>query len=154
MLGYAVARSPGLAGLLVAFGAVGAVLLLAVLVRRLDELLPWALAPLGVVYAISLFAAGGGIDEAAPLVATALLLCGELATWSLDARWSIPAEQGVELRRAAALGALALAGLVASAAVVASAAAPAGGGLAWTTLGAASAVGIVGVAVALLRRTG
>jgi hypothetical protein len=58
------------------------------------------------------------------------------------------------LRRAAALAALALAGLVASAAVVAATVAPAGSGLAWTTLGAASAVGAVGVAVALLRRTG
>jgi hypothetical protein len=153
VLAYAAARSPGLAGLLVALGLLGGVLLLAVLVRGFEELLPWALAPLGLVYAISLFVGGGGIDEAAPLVATVLLLCGELAAWSLDARWRIRADEGVVLRRAAALAALALAGLVASAAVVAAAVAPAGSGLAWTTLGAASAVGVVGVAVALLRRT-
>jgi len=96
--------------------------------------------------------AGGGVDDAAPLVATGLLLCGELAAWSLDARWRIAEDETVVRRRALAVGALALAGLAASALVVAVALAPAGRGVAWTTLGAASAVGVVGAAVALLRR--
>ena len=154
MVAYAAARTPQVAGLLVALGGLGGVLLLAVLVRGIEELLAWALAPLGVVYGVSLAISGGRVDEAAPLVACALLLCGELAAWSLDARWRIAADADVVRRRAFALGALVLAGLVASAAVVAVAAAPAGRGLAWTTLGAAAAVGAVGAAVALLRREG
>jgi hypothetical protein len=155
VVAYAAARTPGLAGLLVALGCLGGVLLLTVLARSVPELLAWAIAPAGVVYAISLFVAGGAIDDAAPLVATALLLCGELAAWSLDARWRISAaDERVRRARAAAVGALALSGLAASAAVVAVAAAPAGTGLAWTTLGAAAAVGAVGVTVAVLRRTG
>ena len=153
MLAYAAARTPGLAGLLVALGCLGGVLLLAVLVRGMEELLTWALAPLGVVYAVSVAVKGGGVDERVPLVATALLLCGELAAWSFEARWPIAAEGAVVRRRALALGALALAGLVASALVIAAAVAPAERGLAWTTLGAAAAVGALGATVALLRRT-
>ena len=152
VLAWAAARSPGLAGLLAALGGLGGVLLLGVLVRGMQELLAWALGTLGVVYAVSLVVAGGGVDDAAPLVATGLLLCGELAAWSLDARWRIAEDETVVRRRALAVGALALAGLAASALVVAVALAPAGRGVAWTTLGAASAVGVVGAAVALLRR--
>ena len=153
MLAYAAARVPSFAALVAAIGAFGAVLLAFVLVRRTDDLLPWALAVLAVAYTISLFVHGAAVDEAAPLVAAGLLLCGELAAWSLDERYAIAAERAVVLRRALALGALVLAGLGASAAVVAFTASSAGNGLAWTALGAAAAVLVVGVVARLARRT-
>jgi hypothetical protein len=152
VLAYAAARAPNVAALVAGIGAVGAVLLAFVLVRSADELLPWALVFLGGAYAVSLFVHGASVDEGAPLVAAGLLLCGELAAWSLDERHAIAAERDVVLRRAVALAALALAGLGAAAAVIAFAAAPAGGGLGWTVLGAAAAVLVVGLAAQLARR--
>jgi hypothetical protein len=149
---YAVARTSGVGGLVAGIGAVGAALLAAVLVRGAQELLAWSLATLGAAYAVSLAVSGRAVDEAAPLVAAALLLCGELAAWSLDERWPIAAEAAVVRRRAVALGTLGAAGLVAAAAVIAVAAAPAGRGLAWTTLGAAAAVCAVGAGVAIARQ--
>ena len=153
MLAYAAVRAHALAGLLVALGALGGVLLLAVLLRGLEELLAWALAVLALVYVVSVVVDTSRVDDAAPLVATALLLCGELAAWSLDARWRIAAEGSLVRRRVVALTGLALGGLTASALVIASAATRPGRGLAWTTLGAAAAVGVIGIAVAALRRS-
>jgi hypothetical protein len=129
------------------------VLLAVVLVRGVQELLGWSLATLGGAYAVSLAVSGRAVDEAAPLVAVALLLCAELAAWALDERWRIAAEPAVVRRRAVALAILAGAGLAAAAAVVAVAAAPAGRGLAWVTLGAAAAVCAVGAGVAVARRS-
>jgi hypothetical protein len=152
VLAYAISRDAGIAGLVAAIGALGAVMLGAVLLRGIVELLAWSLGMLGAAYALALVVRGSAVDERAPLVAIALLLCGELAAWSLDARWRIAAVGLVTWRRAFALGALALAGLTAAALAVAVAAAPAGRGLAWTTLGAMAAVAAVGVAVAVMRR--
>jgi hypothetical protein len=125
-----------------------------VLVRGTQELLAWSLGVLGAAYGVSLAVHRGSVDEAVPLVAAALLLCGELAAWSLDERLRIEAGRAVMARRAAAVAVLVGAGLAAAAAVVAVAAAPAGRGLAWTTLGAAAAVGAVGAVVAVSRRSG
>src|SRR6202008_3118654 len=50
-----------------------------------------------------------------PVVALLLLLCGELAAWSLDERPRILTSDLLEWRRGAALGGMALAGIVASA---------------------------------------
>ena len=153
MLAYAAARVPPFAALVAAIGVFGALLLVFVLVRHADDLLPWALAVLAVAYAVSLFVHGSAVDEGAPLVAAGLLLCGELAAWSLDERHAIAAERDVVLRRGLALGALVLAGLGAAVAVIAFAASPAGGGLAWTALGAVAAVLVVGTVAELVRRT-
>jgi hypothetical protein len=123
-----------------------------VLVRGARELLSWSLGVLAGAYAVSIGIHSGSVDEAVPLVAVGLLLCGELAAWSLDERVRIAAEPGVLARRAVAIAVLAGAGLIAAAAVVAIAAAPAGEGLAWTGIGAAAAVGAVGIVVAVARR--
>jgi hypothetical protein len=149
---YAIARASEVGGLVAGIAALGAALLAVVLVRGVQELLAWALATLGGAYAASLAVSGRAVDEAAPLVAVAFLLCGELAAWSLDERWRIAAEAAVLRRRVVALAMLAGAGLVASAAVIAVAAAPGGSGLAWTTLGAAAAVCAVGAGVVVARR--
>jgi hypothetical protein len=154
VLAYGVWRAGNLRGLAAAIGVLGAVLLGAVLLRGVQELLSWSLGVLGGAYAVSIGVHGGSVDEAVPLVAVGLLLCGELAAWSLDERVPIDAEPGVHARRATAIGTLAGAGLVAATAVVAIAAAPAGNGLAWTGIGAAAAVGAVGIGVAVARRSG
>jgi hypothetical protein len=152
VLAYAIGRAGDLAGLAAATGALGAVFLAAVLVRGARELLAWSLGVLGGAYAMSIGIHTGSVDEAVPLVAVGLLLCGELAAWSLDERVRVTAEPGVLARRAGAIGVLAGAGLIAASAVVAIAAAPAGDGLAWTAIGAAAAVGTVAIVVAVARR--
>jgi hypothetical protein len=135
-----------------ALGSAGGLLLVVVLTRANATLVPWPLACLGIAYGVGLVVRGSSLDGAAPLVAVGLLLCGELAAWSIDERLHISAERAVRRARAVALGALALASLALAALVVALAAAPAGNGLAWTVFGAAGAVAVVGLAVRLARR--
>jgi hypothetical protein len=146
VVAYAATRQPPIAIVAVLLGGVGALMFLFVLVRQVDELLPWSLALVGVAYTIAILARGSGVDEGAPLVGVALLLCAELATWSLDERRAIAAERAVVVARATALAVLAIAGLGVGALVLALAAAPVGGGLAWTALGAAAAVLVVAIA--------
>jgi hypothetical protein len=151
VLAYACARDTDIAPVTGVIGGLGAVLLLFALLRRVDDAMPWALVLLGGAYAIPLFVRGSAIDEGAPLVAAGLLLCSELAAWSFDERWRIKAERVVVVARGTAVALLVLAGLGASALVVALAAAPIGGGLAWTVLGAAAVVLVVGLATRLSR---
>jgi hypothetical protein len=94
----------------------------------------------------------GHVDGTAPLVAVLLLLCAELAAWSLDERWRMQADAALAWRRGAAVGALALAGLVVSTGVVALSAVPASHGLALTAAGAAAAVGAAGIGIWVARR--
>jgi len=137
--------------LTVALGCVGGLFLALVLVKAADDLLSWALALVGVAYALALLTRGAGVDETAPLVGAGLLLCGELATWSLDERWHVRAERALVLGRAAAVAALVVAGLAAAAIVVALAAVPTGAGLAWTVAGALAAALVLGLAARLAR---
>jgi hypothetical protein len=150
VLAYAAVREPKLAGFICGIGAIGAVLLAYALVRKHDELLPWAVILLGIAYTLSLVLHRSVVDGGAPLVAVGLLLCAELAAWSIDEQFSIPAERAVVLARASALAALVVGGLVVATLVVALSLVPASG-LAWTVLGAAAAVGVVGMAVRLAR---
>lgn len=152
VVAYTLTRGGPLVGILAVFDAIGAAILCAVLWRGSLELLPWALATGGGAYAGTLYLAGHHTDEAVPLVAAALLVCGELAAWSLDTRWHVTAEAAVLRRRALGLAALVGAGLVASGAVIVFSGAAVGSGLVLTTLGAAAAVGSVGAGVALLVR--
>jgi hypothetical protein len=85
-------------------------------------------------------------------VAVLLLLCGELAAWSVDERHPVPSEEPLGWHRAAALAALALAGLAASALVVALAAVPGGHGLVWTAAGGLAAAGATGAGIWLAFR--
>jgi len=119
---------------------------------RGGALLGLALWLAGAIYVAGIVAAGRAVDATAPVVAVLLLLCGELATWSLDERLRIRADDLLAWRRGVALVGLALAGLVASALILALEAVPAGHGLFWTALGAAAAVGAAGSAVVLARR--
>ena len=151
MLAYVCTRDARFVPVTAAVCGIGCVLLLFARLRRVDDALPWAIVLLGGAYAIPLFVRGNGIDEGAPLVGAGLLLCSELAVWSFDERWRIRAERAVVIARGTAVALLVLAGLGASALVLALAAAPIGGGLAWTVLGAAAAVIVVGLAARLSR---
>ena len=151
MVAYVTTRQPPVALLLGIVGALGALMLCLVLVRGWDELLPWALLVLAVTYAAAIASRGAEIDHAAPLVAAGLLLCSELAAWSIDERFAIAAERAVVVSRAVAVGLLTVAGLAVSALVLSLAAAPVGGGLAWTFLGAAAALLVVALALLLAR---
>ena len=153
MLAYEVARSSKALPATGPLGGAGALLLVFLLVRARAELVAWPAASLGVAYAVELVIRGTRVDDAAPLVAVGLLLCGELAAWSIDERLPVAVEWAVTRARAVALGVLAFGSLAVAALVVALASAPTGSGLAWTVVGAASAVAVVGIAVTLARRS-
>jgi hypothetical protein len=129
----------------------GAVLLVAALVFR-GWGLGAALFLAGATYVAAVAAAGGAVDGSAPLVAVLLLLCGELAAWSVDARAEIRADEPLAWRRGLGLGALTLAGLALAALVVALSAVGPSQGLGWTVLGAAAAVGAAGTGIWVARR--
>jgi len=128
--------------------------LLAVALVRGGGTLGLALFLGGATYVAFLVAEHGRVDATAPLVATLLLLCGELTAWSLDERWEIRDEDGLEWRRGGALAILALAGLAVSALLVALSAVPSSHGLAWTVAGAAAAVGAAGTGIWVAGRAG
>jgi hypothetical protein len=147
----ALTRDGSAAAALAPGAAVGVVLLLAALVLG-GPFLGLALWIAGATYVAGVVAAGRTVDATAPVVAVLLLLCGELAAWSLDERLRIRADDLLAWRRGASIGALVLAGLVASALVLALSAVHAGHSLFWTALGAAAAIGAAGTAVGLVRR--
>jgi hypothetical protein len=106
----------------------------------------------GGTYVAFLVAYHHRIDAAAPLMAVLLLLCGELAAWSLDERWRMRTDPALVRRRAGAVGVLALGGLALATLALALTAAPAAHGLEWTLLGAIAAVAAAGTGILLARR--
>jgi hypothetical protein len=151
VLAYAASRDLELAPVIAIVGGIGALLLLFVIMRRAEDVLPWSILMLGIAYSLSLVTHRRGVDEVAPLVAGGLLLAAELATWSCVERREIRVERRVLVARGAAIALLVVGGAGVAALVLALAAAPVGGGLAWTILGAASAVGVIGLATRLAR---
>jgi hypothetical protein len=131
-------------------GGAGGLLLGLVLVRGADELLGSALLLVASAYVLGLLVGRRSLDDGAPLVGAGLLLCAELATWSLELRFRIALEPALRLQRARAVGLLVFAGLAAASLVVVVAATSVGGGLAWAVLGSAAAVGAIALA-ALVR---
>lgn len=132
--------------------AVGTLLLLAALLLLGGRGLGISLFLGGAIYVAFVAHDEGHVDGTAPLVAVLLLLCAELAAWSLDERWRMQADESLAWRRGAAVGALALSGLVVSTVVVALSAVPASHGLALTAAGAAAAVAAAGVGIWVARR--
>jgi len=147
----ALSRAPSPVVAFVPGVGLGAVLLVAALFFRSGGL-GGALFLAGATYVAAVAAAGGGADGSAPLVAVLLLLCGELAAWSVDERFEIRPEPEVTLRRGMAVTALALAGLAVATLVVALSAVPPSHGLGWTVLGATAAVGAASTAIWVARR--
>jgi hypothetical protein len=151
VVAYAASRDLALAPVISIIGGIGALLLLFVILRRAEDVLAWSLLMLGVAYSLSLVTHRHGVDEVSPLVAGGALLAAELATWSCAERREIRVERAVLVARGVAIALLVMAGAGVSALVLALAAAPVGGGLAWTIVGAASAVGVIGLATRLAR---
>ncbi len=106
----------------------------------------------GATYVAAVVAAGSATDASAPLVAVLLLLCGELAAWSLDARLEIQAAPALALLRGAAVATLGLSGLAVAALVVSLSAVGPNHGLAWTLLGAAAALAAAGTGIWVAHR--
>jgi hypothetical protein len=129
----------------------GTLLLVTALVFR-GHGLGGALFLAGATYVAAVAAAGDRVDGSAPLVAVLLLLCGELAAWSLDERWGIRAEQQASWRRGAAIVGLSLGGLAVATLVVALSAVPPNHGLGWTVVGGAAAIGAAGTGIWVARR--
>jgi hypothetical protein len=149
---YAVTRDSTAAPATGGLAGVGVLVLVYALVRGHEAAVAPSLALLGFGYTVATLAHGHGIDQAAPLVAVALLLAGELAAWSIAERDAITADRFVWSSRAVGVAGLALGGLAIATLVVALSAAPAGGGLGWTVLGAAATVAAIGLAAVLARR--
>ena len=151
VLAYAASRDLRLAPVIAIVGGIGAMMLLFVIVRRAEDVLAWSILTLGTAYSLTLVTHRRGVDEVAPLVAGGLLLVAELATWSCAERREIRVERRVLVARGVAIAMLVVGGVAVSALVLGLAAAPVGGGLGWTILGAASAVGVIGLATRLAR---
>jgi hypothetical protein len=149
---YLVARDATAAPATGGIGGLGLVVLAYAVVRAQEAALVPALALQGVAYTIAVLVHGSETDQGAPLVATALLLAGELAAWSISERDAIPVERSVWTARATGVTGLTLGGLAVATLVVALAAAPAGRGLGWTTLGAAATVAAIALATVFGRR--
>ena len=151
VVAYAASRDLEIAPVIGIVGGIGAVLLLFVVMRRAEDVLAWSILMLGVAYSLSLVTHRRGVDEVSPLVAGGMLLAAELATWSCAERREIRVERRVLVSRGAAIALLVIGGIGVSTLVLGLAAAPVGGGLGWTILGAASAVGVIGLATRLAR---
>jgi hypothetical protein len=135
----------------VPFGVVGVLLVAGAVVRPAATLVPWGLASLGGAYALALVVSDRDLDVGAGFVAAGLLLVGELAFWSVEARdWPEEDSAAARVRLAGAL-ILALAGAtIGTLLVAAGAAVPADLGLVQVA-GALGAVGAL-LALALLAR--
>lgn len=151
VLAYAASRDLELAPVIAIVGGIGTLLLLFVVMRRAEDVLAWSILMLGLAYSLSLVTHRHGVDEVAPLVAGGMLLAAELATWSCAERREIRVDRQVLLARGVAIALLVVGGVGVAALVLGLAAAPVGGGLGWTILGAASAVGVIGLATRLTR---
>ena len=149
---YVVMRDATAAPATGGIGASGLLVLAYALGRGRVAAVAPALAMQGFAYTIMLLVHGRAIDQGAPLVAAGLLLAGELAAWSISERDGIDAERRVWASRGIGVTGLTLGGLAVATLVVALAAAPAGGGLAWTTLGATATVAAIALATVFARR--
>ena len=147
---YAALHAGRFAEVVVAIGAVGAIVLALALATRFAPPVAWAVAVLGTAYAVALVLRGGTIDAAAPAVAVGLLLVAELAYWSIER--AVPTEAGLLGRRAGHVLIAALAGSGAAALALAVSEVATGGGLAVEALGVAAAGAVLALVAALARR--
>jgi hypothetical protein len=82
-------------------GALAFLALVAAIVLAWSQLVPVAAALAGGLYGLELAIADAPLDVVAPAVAAALLLCAELAYWSLEERRRWRGDAGDGVRRAA-----------------------------------------------------
>jgi hypothetical protein len=147
---YAAAASDRAAGLLAALGGTGVAILALGAMARVPEAVPAGIVLVAAEYAVFLAVRGDAVDAAAPLVAGALVLAGELAYSALEPPLA-PAPAVLRVWRAlrsvvTVAGAALVAALVLLAAV-----AGVGSGTAFQLLGIVAAVAAAGL-LALLAR--
>jgi hypothetical protein len=117
--------------------------LVAAIVLGWAPLVPVAAALAGGLYGVELAIADAPLDVVAPAVAAGLLLCAELAYWSLEERVRWRGEAGDGLRRVALVALLAVGALFVAAVLLALVDAVRARGLALDLLGAAAAVTVL-----------
>jgi hypothetical protein len=132
-------------------GAVAFLALVAGIVLARPALVPLAAALAGGVYGVELAIADAPLDVAAPAVAAALLLCTELAYWSLEERTRWRGDAGDGLRRAAVVALLGVAALFVAALLLALVDAVRARGLALDLLGAIAAVTVLATVLVVAR---
>jgi len=135
----------------VRIGAIAFLALVAGIVLGWSPLVPGAAAIGGGLYAAELAIGDAPLDVTAPAVAAGLLLCTELAYWSLDERTRWRGSAGDGLRRAAFVALLGVAALLVAAVLLALVDAVRARGLALDLLGAAAAAAAVAAVLAVAR---
>lgn len=128
--------------------ALAVVLLAGALLSARWPPIPLALLVLGGLYVLP----DGDRALPSPLYASALLVIGELAFWSLDARLRLRAEPGTDAPRLVALLVVAAASVPVGALALLAGSADVDRSAALTGLGAAAIAGCVGVLLVLSRR--
>jgi hypothetical protein len=132
-------------------GAVAFVALVAGIVLGWAPMIPLAAVLAGGLYAAELAVADAPLDVAAPAIAAGLLLCTELAYWSLEERTRWRGEAGDGLRRVAFVALLGIAALMVAAVLLALVDAVRAHGLALDLLGATAAVAVVATVLVITR---
>jgi hypothetical protein len=131
--------------------AVAFLALVAAIVLGWSALAAVAAALAGGLYGVELAIADAPLDVAAPAVAAALLLCVELAYWSLEERMRWRGEAGDGLRRVALVALLGVAALLVAAALLVLVDAVRARGLALDLLGALAAAAVLATVFAVAR---
>ena len=146
--------SPGVhRGVLLAVGAPVPVVLLVGLAVRWSAALTGAIVLLGAQQAVRLALGNDVLDEWAPLAGGALLLCAELAWWSIEPRIPAWAQAGLALRRLAFVLLICLLGAAVGAAMLVAAGSSLSGGVPLELVGIVAATGVVAVLAYVARRS-
>ena len=132
-------------------GAIALLALVAGIVLGWATLIPVAAALAGGLYAAELAIADAPLDLAAPAVAAGLLLCTELAYWSLEERTRWRGHAGDGLRRAGFVVLLGVGAFLVAAVLLALVDAVRARGLALDLLGATAAVAALATVLVVAR---
>jgi hypothetical protein len=139
-------------GILLAVGAPAPLLLAVGLAARWSGALTVAVALLGTQQAVRLALGHDVLDEWAPVLGGALLLCAELAWWSIEPRIPAWSQPGLALRRVAAIVALCLVGAGLGAVLLVAAGSSLSGGVPLELAGVLAATAAVAVLAWVARR--
>jgi len=135
----------------VRIGAIAFLALVAGVVLGWPPLVPVAAAIGGGLYAAELAIEDAPLDVAVPAVAAGLVLCTELAYWSLEERMRWLSEAGDGLRRAAFVALFGVAALLSATVLLALVDAVRARGLALDLLGATAAVAAIATVLVITR---
>ena len=126
-------------------GAPALLILLIGLAARWSGALTVALVVLGAQQAARLELGSDAFDEWAPLTAAALLLCAELAWWSIEPRVPAWAQRDLAVRRLATIVGLCAAGAAVGAVMLVAAGASLSGGVGLELVGIVAATAAVAI---------